>query len=127
MMTKACRKSRSGYTGGRPRPRVEGTGIGILSTSLTKVTSKDSCSNIGHLRTRWLGEPLCYGGSRARESAGAAPNYDQASPSSGKRAGTSPWRRGGGGKPPHPAHGVYRVDPAWEVAPAPGAHPGRCG
>src|SRR5262249_52767485 len=80
MMTKAFRKSRSGYTGGRPRPRGDGAGMGIRSTSLIKVTSKDSCSNIGDLRTRWLGEPLCYGGSRARESAGAAQNYDQASP-----------------------------------------------
>src|SRR5262249_61598028 len=53
--------------------------MGIRSTSLIKVTSKDSCSNIGDLRTRWLGEPLCYGGSRVRESAGAAQNYDQAS------------------------------------------------
>ena len=72
MMTKAFRKSRSGYTGGRPRPRVGGPGMGTPSPSLTKVTSKDSCSNIGHLRTRWLGEPLCYGGTRARESSGAA-------------------------------------------------------
>jgi hypothetical protein len=79
MMTKAFRKSRSGYTGGRPRPRGDGAGMGIRSTGLTKVTSKDSCSNLGHLRTRWLGEPLCYGGSRARESSGAAQNYDQAS------------------------------------------------
>src|SRR5262249_1345924 len=67
-----------GYTGGRPRPRGDGAGMGIRSTSLIKVTSKDSCSNIGDLRTRWLGEPLCYGGSRARERAGAAPNYDHA-------------------------------------------------
>ena len=72
MRTKACRKRRSGYTAGRPRPRVGGAGLGIASTSLTLVTSKDACCNIGHLRTRWFGEPLCYGDSRARESSGAA-------------------------------------------------------
>src|SRR5262249_60915753 len=72
-------KSRSGYTGGRPRPRVGGAYMGIPSASLTKVTSKDSCSNIGDLRTRWLGEPLCYGGNRARGSAGAAQNYEHGS------------------------------------------------
>src|SRR5262249_45672083 len=74
------RKSRSGYTGGRPRPRGDGAGIGIRSTSLTKVTSKDSCSNIGYLRTRWLGEPLCYGGSPLKGNAGAGPELLPASP-----------------------------------------------
>ena len=53
--------------------------VSLLSTSLTKVTSKDSGSNIGYLRMRWLGEPRCYGGSRTRESSGAAQNYDQGS------------------------------------------------
>ena len=72
MRTKACSKRRSGDTAGRPRPRVGGAGLGRPSTRLTLVTSKDACCTIGHLRTRWWGAPLGYGGSRARESSGAA-------------------------------------------------------
>jgi hypothetical protein len=56
MMISALRNRRSEYTFGRPRGRwAGGGGTGMLSTSLTNVTSNDSDGIIVAASPSWIG------------------------------------------------------------------------